>query len=379
MIKWVKSLSFLGLLSLALASGYGCSSSTESTGQVALNPGDNFQNANDNFPPGTVFLVRSGIHVKQRVHNPKEGNVWLGEDGAILDGKNAVSAAFTGSAVNVSIKGIEIKNYVDNGIFFDSGHNIRLRRLKITDSGSGNGELNGAIRLNDVESVNISHNFLTRVSSGILPTSCEGPVVIEWNTGINIGRNFIQLDKCEGEGIRVRYNTMERIGELLRPGANDVVDWISIFRSHGTESDPIQVSYNRARGHGFSDTGSFIMLGDEGGSYQIAEENIGVTPGQVGIGIAGGHHITVNRNILFSEEWEDSNVALYSANFSRPRPCSNHIISNNRSYWYSDGKQNNLWTDQRCGTLLINNSYPDYSLNHSIWESSKAGNIKTGD
>lgn len=375
MMKWVKPV-LIGVVSLAFI--YSCGETMDSTGQVALNPGDNFQQANDNFPPGTVFIVRSGVHTKQRVHNPKNGNAWLGEEGAILDGANDISAAFTGKAENITIQGLEIKSYVDNGIFFDAGQNVNLRRLKITDSGSGNGELNGAIRLNDVESIHISHSFFTRVSSGILPTSCKGPVVIEWNTGINIGRNFIQLDKCQGEGIRVRYNTMERIGELLRPGANDVIDWISIFRSHGTENDPIRVSHNRARGHGFSDTGSFIMLGDEGGSYQIAEGNIGVTPGQVGIGIAGGHHITVNENILYSEEWEDSNVAMYSANFSRPRPCSNHVISNNRSYWYKDGKQNNLWTDRRCEPLLINNSYPDFSLNHSIWESSKAANVKTG-
>ena len=239
--------------------------------------------------------------------------------------------------------------------------------------------MNGAIRLNDVNQIHISHSFFTRVSAGILPTSCAGPVVIEWNTGINIGRNFIQLDKCEGEGIRVQYNTMERIGELLRPGANDVIDWISIFRSNGTEEDPIQVFHNRARGHGFSDTGSFIMLGDEGGSYQIAEGNVGVTPGQVGIGLAGGDHITVNKNILYSEEWEDSNVAIYSANFAKPIPCSNHTISNNRSFWYNDGQQNNIWTDERCDPVLMNNRYPDMSLNQSIWESSKAANVGTAD
>lgn len=376
MNKWVKPI-IAGLLSLVFLEA--CSSSMESSGQVTLNPGDNFQQANDNFPGGTVFLVRAGVHSKQRVHNPKNGNVWLGEGGAILDGDNYISAAFTGNAENVTIQGIEIKNYVDNGIFFDSGSNVILKRLTISDSGSGNGELNGAIRLNDVQQIHISHSFFTRVSAGILPTSCTGPVNIEWNTGINIGRNFIQLDKCEGEGIRVQYNTMERIDELLRPGANDVIDWISIFRSNGTEQDPIRIMHNRARGHGYSDTGSFIMLGDEGGSYQIAEGNVGVTPGQVGIGIAGGDYITVNKNILFSEEWEDSNVAFYSANFSSPVPCSNHTISNNRSFWYyNDGQQNNIWTDQRCDAVLLNNRYPDKSLNHNIWESSKAANIKTG-
>jgi hypothetical protein len=126
MKNWVKPI-IAGLLSLVFIEA--CSNSMQSSGQVTLNPGDNFQQANDNFPSGTVFLVRAGLHSKQRVHNPKEGNVWLGEEGAVLDGDSYISAAFTGEAVNVAIHGIEIKNYVDNGIFFDAGNNVILKRF----------------------------------------------------------------------------------------------------------------------------------------------------------------------------------------------------------------------------------------------------------
>ena len=115
------------------------------------------------------------------------------------------------------------------------------------------------------------------------------------------------------------------------------------------------------------------MLGDGGGKHQVAEGNVGVTPGQVGIGIAGGEDITVNGNILYSDEWRDSNIALYSADYSEPEPCDDHVITNNRSLWYHrTGVQNNLWTDRDCNPVLENNKYPDYSLNHVIWESSKA-------
>ena len=181
------------------------------------------------------------------------------------------------------------------------------------------------------------------------------------------------MGKCRGANIRIEYNTMERKGDYLRPGGHDVEDWISIYRSHGTLNSPIQVRYNRARGHGHSKYGSFIMLGDGGGKHQVAEGNVGVTPGQVGIGIAGGEDITVNGNILYSDEWRDSNIALYSADYSEPEPCDDHVITNNRSLWYHrTGVQNNLWTDRDCNPVLENNKYPDYSLNHGIWESSKA-------
>ncbi|NBC03935.1 MAG: hypothetical protein GVY20_09560 [Bacteroidetes bacterium] len=360
----------LGLLSLIFIES--CSD-TGSSGQVKLYPGDNFQQANDNFPAGTVFVIANGLHQKQRVHNPKSGNVWLGEKGAIMDGLNSITAAFTGKAINVSIQGVEIRNYVDNGIYFDAGEKVSFKRLRITDTGSGTGELNGAIRLNDVSDITVSHSHFARVSSAILPSYCEGPILIDWNTGINIGRNFVQLGKCSGKNIRIEYNTMERKGDYLRPGARDVEDWISIYRSSGTADSPIQVRYNRARGHGHSKYGSFIMLGDAGGKHQLAYGNVGVTPGQVGIGIAGGEDIKVDSNILYSDEWRDSNIALYSADYSEPEPCNNHIITNNRSLWYNrTGVQNNLWSDQDCNPILENNTYPDYSLNHSIWESSKA-------
>lgn len=370
MNNWVKLYILMGMLSLVFI--VSCTE-TGSSGQVVLYPGDNFQQANDNFPAGTVFLVSSGTHQGQRVHNPKPGNVWLGQNGAVMDGKNSVKAAFTGKAVNVSLRGIEIKNYVDNGIYFDAGENVVFKRLRITDTGSGTGELNGAIRLNDVSNITVSHSYFERVSSGILPTDCKGPVLIDWNTGINIGRNFVQLGKCTGANIRIEYNTMERRGDYLRPGGKDVEDWISIYRSSGTVDSPIQIRYNRARGHGHSKYGSFIMLGDAGGKHQVAEENVGVTPGQVGIGIAGGEDIKVNNNVLYSDEWQDSNIALYSADYSEPEPCDGHVISNNRSLWYHrTGVQNNLWTDKDCNPVVENNLYPDYSLDHSIWESSKA-------
>lgn len=348
-----------------------CNSPNDSI-QVALYPGDNFQAANDHFPPGTVFLVVSGVHKDQSVRHPKTGNSWIGQNGAIMDGRDRVSAAFSGEAVGVTIEGIEIKNYIDNGIFFDEGKRVRLTRLKISDSGSGDGDKNGAIRLKNVSDIIISHNNFTRVSAGILPTKCRGPVRIEWNSGINIGRNFIQLGRCKGAGIVIQYNMMERRGDYLRHGAADVEDWISIYKSHGTKESPILIRHNRAQGHGFSESGSFIILGDDGGSFQVAEENVGVNPGQVGIGIAGGHNMRVKNNILYSDEWEDSNVAFYSADYSSPFPCDAHVITDNRSLWYHrTGKQNNLFIDEEnyCNTFVRNNKFPDFSLNESVWES----------
>ena len=365
MKRWI---SHLLLLILSVVVFTGCKNAASN--QIILEVGDNFQTANDVYPEGTVFLVRSGVHLGKQVRNPKTGNVWIGENGAIMDGLDEVSEAFTGTAVNVTIQGIEIRNYIDNGIFFSGGQNVILRRLTIKDSGSGDGEMHAAIRLNNIENITITDNFITRVTSGILHTDCTGPVLIRDNSGVNIGRNFIQLDKCQGSNIEISYNAMERVGDYLRGEANDVVDWISLYKSSGTPESPIIVKFNRARGHGNDKYGSFIMLGDGGGANQVAMGNVGVNPGQVGIGIAGGQNITVIENTLYSREWEFSNVAFYSANYSEPFPCDHHLVRDNRSFWIKGSirQQNNIWTDTMCDPVHFEDNYfPDFSLNPDIW------------
>ncbi len=339
-------------------------------GGVLIKVGDDFQQIQDAYPGGTVFRVASGIHVKQRVINPKKGNKWVGDKGAILDGKNEISDAFHGRAESITIKGLELRNYADNGIYFNSGSKVVIDGVTVRDSGSGSGEENGSVRFDGMRDIKVINCYFNRVSSGVLPTRCRGPIIIEYNTGVNTGRNFVQLAKCKGGGIRVRYNSMERIGDYLRPGAEDVEDWISVFKVNGLTDDPVKIDYNRARGHGPSSSGSFIMLGDSGGSYQQAVGNIGVNPGQVGIGLSGGGHIEVRENLMFSEPWEQSNVAFYSCDNSKRGYCGNHVVKGNRANWLNrEGIQNAFWTDGTTKPITIDgNSFPDRRLTKKIWD-----------
>lgn len=52
---------------------------------VAISPGEDIQAAVDANPPGTTFLIRTGIHRLQEVL-PKDGQVFVGEPGAVLSG-----------------------------------------------------------------------------------------------------------------------------------------------------------------------------------------------------------------------------------------------------------------------------------------------------
>jgi parallel beta-helix repeat protein len=84
------------------------------TGQVVITPGTSIQAKVNASPAGTQFLIKAGTYYNQRVV-PKSGNVFIGEPGAILDGKNSTPYAFEhGNAPfpsNVRIKGLIIQNY----------------------------------------------------------------------------------------------------------------------------------------------------------------------------------------------------------------------------------------------------------------------------
>ena len=81
---------------------------------VPISPGQSIQAKVNSYPAGTQFLIKAGTHANQRVV-PKSGNVFIGEPGAILDGKNATYYAFERGGkpypTNVRIKGLTIQNY----------------------------------------------------------------------------------------------------------------------------------------------------------------------------------------------------------------------------------------------------------------------------
>jgi len=337
-------------------------------GDVYLEPGDDLQQAVQNNPEGTTFVLRSGVY-QQVTLSPKLGQIFWGEDGAVLDGEHAQSVAFRSSASNVEIHNLRIERYRDNGIHFNGGSGLWVDGLVVYDTGSGDGEANGAVRIDNMSAIKVTGCYFERVSSGVLLTGCDGPIAIEHNEGLNIGRNMVQLAACSGGGIRVQYNSMERDGRYVRPGNADVEDWISVWKVRGLPDDYAEFSFNRARGHGPSASGSFIMLGDGGGEYQRARWNIGTTPGQVGIGLSGGRFIEVTDNAMYSETWSNSNIAYYSADYGTG-PCGNHVVRRNRANWTNrDNRPNTFWSDAKCAPLdRSDNVFPDDALGERIWD-----------
>ena len=322
-------------------------------GIVLLLEGDHLNGANLLCPESIIFALMEGQYNRQSVSESKPGNVWIGIGNAVLDGKMSVAKAFENGMNRNSIFGIEIRNYISHGIYSRANtHHLMIRNVDFHSiSPDSSGQRFGAIQLDFAQHIVVTDSRFENVASGVRFGHSEGPLKLLRSEGINSGRNFFQCDQCVGPGIRINDNSMRRDWDF---GVDPLEDWINLHISSGTPSDYIQVNNNRARGRSSSESGSFILLGDEGGAYQEAIGNQGVNPGEIGIGIAGGQSIRVQGNRMYSHPSEEGNVAFYSIGFTTP--CSRHQFSDsnsadsNRANWQrSNGYLNRAWADGKCG------------------------------
>jgi len=227
-----------------------------SGGNTFLFPGDNLNLANTLCPAGSYFYMTGGIYTGQQVISSKNGNYWVGAGAwqAILDGQQTMNRAFVGAMNNNNFRWFEIKNYTDHGIYSGSGsaNNVTIANMIFSNIGSTrNGQEFGAIMLLYATNVLIENSYFENVTSSIRFRFSNGPLQIINNEALNSGRNFFQCGDCNGGGIKINHNSMEYVSSY---GTVPLEDWINIFDSAGLSNDPLQVNYNRLKGHASSPT-----------------------------------------------------------------------------------------------------------------------------
>jgi len=292
---------------------------------VYLYPNDSFGLANFICPAGSTFFIFPGTYQGQIVENSRNGNTWIGV-AATLDGMDATEAAFKDGMDNNYMDGMTIKNYTRHGILSDGSENVSLMNLTFENIApdycktSDCGQNEGAIMFTNSENIQVRFSDFTNVASGIRFKHSTGPLVASHNEAINPGRNFFQCDNCQGSGIRVNNNSLEHTTGY---GNTTLEDWINLYQSEGASFDYIQVNNNRARvilyngqATQVSNSGCMVILGDDGGKYQEAKKNIGVNPGNCGIGVADGQYMRVKDNKMYSQRVPGvSNVGFYAIDF----------------------------------------------------------------
>jgi len=209
---------------------------------------------------------------------------------------------------------------------------------------------------------------LERVSSGVYAIESQQIQVIG-----NFARNMkgpfprgqmTQFDHVTGAGNVIRGN--HAINEY---GQNHSEDVINIYMSAGAADSPILIENNYVaadplRGNeGMSKSGSGIMLGDQGGAHEICRGNVVVSAGQVGIGVAGGTSITVEKNVIYGAKSDVSNNGLYAWNQSG-KPCDHVSITGNRVRWLNQAGEDNSWWkgDGVRGLQMSDNHFADAGL-----------------
>jgi hypothetical protein len=85
-----------------------------SEGGVAIGAGDDAQSVVNAHAAGTTYIVKAGTHLRNFSVQPKSGDRFCGEPGAVLDGGRSLASAFSGGATQVTLDSITVVNY-DSG------------------------------------------------------------------------------------------------------------------------------------------------------------------------------------------------------------------------------------------------------------------------
>jgi hypothetical protein len=271
---------------------------------------------------------------------------------------------------NKTIDMLKITNSSGHCIKLSNCSNITIQNCKL---GPSKGE---GVFLSNCTNITVTNCSMESVESGVVADVGSG-IKVTHNDVKNVQGpmprgQMVQFGNVSGGGNSISYNVVENIAGQSYPE-----DEISLFMSNGTAQDPIQVVGNWIRGGGPSTSGGGIMTGDEGGSYVLVQDNILVNPGQYGITISSGTHITINNNKIYSDKLPFSNIGLSAYKQYSIETSSNTISNNQVNYTNKDGVLNNMWNAGNCGVITgwDTNTY-NSNMNASILPAQIIGRAK---
>lgn len=230
-------------------------------------------------------------------------------------------------ASNIVISGDSIPGGTSPCIYLVNCTNVHITHCKLVNT------TDYGVYLNNCSNVLIDSSYIYNVRAGVYAEVCPGGRIrVMYNEMMNMQGPYphadcVQYNRVAGANNRIMFNKLENI-----QGKSAPEDAINLYMCNGLANDPILVEYNSIRGGGPSVTGSGITVGDNGGSYETVLGNIVVNSGYVGIQTAGGNHINIITNTIYSQSWPWSGCGLASSNYSGT-PASHNTITNNKVNW----------------------------------------------
>ena len=258
---------------------------------------------------------------------------------------------------DIVIEGLEFSDLPSTtALKFEHCTNVIIRNCKFT-----NNLTTPSIYAYKGTNILITDCTFENVHQGFVAGECYDNIKFEYNNITNLVgdlyggskyANAATVVKSKGSGYSISYNVVENI-----PGKSSPEDVFNIYQSSGTAASPIMIKGNWIRGGGPSPSGGGIMLGDWGGNYQIAEDNILVNPGMYGIGVVGGQYNKLRNNKVYSKQLPHSGVGVQAADYtpSVGGPAANIVIENNEvNYTNSRGIQETIWFDNSMKKVVKN-------------------------
>ena len=258
---------------------------------------------------------------------------------------NPTSGSYVASGVmslngahDITISGKSIAGGNVPAITLTNCYNIHITQNRLINS------TDVGVHLYNCSNITIDYNYFTNVSTGVYAEqSPGGGIIVNYNQFLNMKGpfprgQFVQFNTVSGANSSISYNKGENIFGQSYPE-----DAINLYQSSGTPSSPIKIVGNWIRGGGPSASGGGIMLGDNGGSYLSATDNILVDPGQYGMAIAGGDHNEIINNKIYGRSQSFTNVGLYVNSIGGYNETNSKIMGNLINFFNATNYNNNWW------------------------------------
>lgn len=245
---------------------------------------------------------------------------------------------------NVTIEGYQITGGLTNCIYLRDCSNVHITKCKLKDSKKV------GILLENCKNVLIDSCYIANVQTGVNAKSSV-TVKVNHNYFRNMNGPFpagcaVQFNNVSAPASQINYNRVENIaGEAEHPQ-----DLLSVYKSNGLPGDSIQVIGNWIRGGQIiKDSGGAagIVLGDVGGSYQVARYNVVINGGFVGMQVQGGSHIKMDHNTIYSSPTSYSNDGLSYGNYSGQPSDDVEISYNKIKFFNKNGQEADSWWDPK--------------------------------
>jgi parallel beta-helix repeat protein len=319
-------------------------------------------------PSGPCILVK-GNSKNIVINNSELGPCNTNTKNPQPDLSNVGAGVFvTGTSSNVTINNVTIHDTDDSGVNVFYGSGYAVTNSKITNA---KGQ---AIKFQAASNITISNNMISNSLSGIYVSSGSN-INVKGNNITHIhGKpraNFVQFNTVTGAGNSIQCNTGIQDPYGAPKSLDSIEDAISLYRSHGTAASPILVAGNKVKNGGPSSTGGGIMLGDGGGAYITARNNVVVTPGGYGMAVSGGSNMVMQNNFIFSAYTPIVNNAIPIWNYdSSTGACANITVSGNHVNWTNTwGPETKIWVNNTCtNTQFTNNTFQDATVTPAIFD-----------